>query len=242
MSDLRDALGGLARWAASAAVSTAYAPLICGAALVSRPTAYRLSQRWSRAQLRVFGIVLEVAHEEPLDEHRAYVFAHLNQASLIEFFLAPLVMQRPIRSVINVEFALFPLVGQLAVALGAIVIVRQWPAQAKRALERAVRYLKRGDSFFISLEGRRSPDGRLSRYRKGPVVLAIEAQADLVPFYLEEAREVLPYGAWVPRPGPVRAVFLRPIRVAGLRYEDRDALLERVRHAAAEALGQHPPV
>ncbi|HEY7056518.1 MAG TPA: lysophospholipid acyltransferase family protein [Vicinamibacterales bacterium] len=242
MMELRDVLGGLARWAASGAVSVIYAPLICGTALVSRQAAYGLSRQWSRAQLRVFGVALEVVQEEPLEENRRYVFAHLNQTSLIEFFLAPLLMPRPIRSVINLEFALFPLVGQMAVALGATVIVRQWPAQAKRALERAVRRLKDGESFFISVEGRRSPDGRLSRYRKGSVVLAIGAQVDMVPFYLEGAREILPYGAWVPRPGRVRAVFMRPIQVAGLGYQDRDALLERVCNAAAKSLGQQPPL
>jgi 1-acyl-sn-glycerol-3-phosphate acyltransferase len=144
--------------------------------------------------------------------------------------------------VINLEFALFPFVGQFAVALGSTVVVRQWPSQAKRALERAVRLLKRGECFVISFEGRRSPDGHLSRYRKGPVVLAIDAQVDLVPFYIEGARDVWPYGAWVPRPGRIRTVFLRPIRVAGLSYEDRDALLETVIDLAEPLLAERPPL
>jgi 1-acyl-sn-glycerol-3-phosphate acyltransferase len=241
MTSFNDIAAGFVRWTASAAMSAIYTPIICGTAVFSRRAAYRLAQRWSRAQLRVFGIDLEVVLEEPLDESRGYVFVHLNQTSLIEWFLTPAAMWRPVRSVINVEFALFPFVGQMAIALGAAVVVRQWPAQAKRALERAARHLRQGDCFGISLEGRRSPDGRLSPYRKGPVVLAIKGQADLVPFFLEGAREVLPYGAWSPRPGRVRVVFLRPIRVAGLGYQDRNVLLERLRDAAEVALGERPP-
>jgi 1-acyl-sn-glycerol-3-phosphate acyltransferase len=237
---VRAILDGCARWAASATVSAFYAPLIVGAALVSRSAAHRMAQRWSRAQLRVFGIVLDVTCDHPLDDRRGYVFALLNQTSLIEWFLSPVAMPRPTRTVINLEFAFFPFVGQFAIVLGSTVIVRQWPSQAKRALERAVRQLKQGECFVISFEGRRSPDGHVSRYKKGPVVLAIEAQADLVPFYIDGARDVWPYGAWVPRPGRIRTVFLHPIRVAGLSYADRDALLATVRHLAEALLTERP--
>jgi 1-acyl-sn-glycerol-3-phosphate acyltransferase len=242
MTGLRDIPIGITRWIESVAVSIIYTPLICGAALVSRRTAYRLLRRWSRAQLRVFGIELEVEMEEPLEEDRAYVFAHLNQTSFLESFIYPSMMPRPFQMVINIEFTLFPFIGQWLVALGATVVVRQWPAQAKRALEGAIRRLKRGECYGISLEGRRSRDGRLSRYRKGAVVMAIEGQADLVPFYIEGARESWPYGAWLPRPARVRAVLLSPIRVAGLTYRDRDALVARLHAVAEEALGERPPI
>ncbi len=242
MTRLRDIPIGIARWIESAMVSVIYMPIICGAAFVSRRTAYRLLRRWSRAQLRVFGIDLEVEWEAPLEEGRAYVFAHLNQTSLLESFIFPCVMPGQFRMVINIEFALVPFIGQMMVALGATVIVRQWPAQGKRALEGAVRHLKRGQCFGISLEGRRSRDGRLSRYRKGAVVMAIKGQADLVPFYIVGARESWPFGAWLPRPGRVRAVFMQPIRVAGATYQDRDDLVERLRDAVEEALGERPPI
>jgi 1-acyl-sn-glycerol-3-phosphate acyltransferase len=241
MTGLRDISIGIARWIESAAVSIIYTPIILGAALVSRRAAYRLMRRWSHTQLRVFGIELEAELVEPLDEGRAYVFAHLNQTSLLESFIYPAMLPRPLRMVINIEFTLVPFVGQWSVAMGATVVVRQWPAQAKRALEGAIRRLKRGECYGISLEGRRSRDGRLSRYRKGAVVMAIEGQADLVPFYIEGARESWPYGAWLPQPGRIRAVFLRPINVAGLTYRDRDALVERLRDVAEEALGERPP-
>jgi 1-acyl-sn-glycerol-3-phosphate acyltransferase len=242
MTGLLDIPIGIARWIESVAVSVIYTPLICGAAPFSRRAACRLLRRWSLAQLRVFGIELEVEIEEPLGEDRAYVFAHLNQTSFLESFIYPSMMPRPLQMVINIEFTLFPFIGQWLVALGATVVVRQWPAQAKRALEGAVQRLKRGECYGISLEGRRSRDGRLSRYRKGAVVMAIEGQADLVPFYIEGARESWPYGAWLPRPGRVRAVLLRPISVAGLTYRDRDALIERLRDIAEEALGERPPI
>ncbi len=242
MTGLRDIITGIARWTASAAISLIYTPIICGSVLVSRRAAYRFLRRWSRAQLRVFGIDLEIAMEEPLEEDRAYVFAHLNQTSLLESFIYPSALPRPFRMVINIEFTLFPFIGQWLVAMGATVVVRQWPAQAKRALEGVVRRLKRGECYGISLEGRRSRDGRLSRYRKGAAVMAIEGQADLVPFYLEGAREAWPYGAWAPRPGRVRAVLMRPISVAGLSYRDHDSLVERLRDVAEEALGERPPI
>jgi 1-acyl-sn-glycerol-3-phosphate acyltransferase len=44
-------------------------------------------------------------------------------------------------------------------------------------------------------EGRRSPDGRLSPCKKGPVVLALNSGADIVPFYFEGASAACPTGA-----------------------------------------------
>lgn len=231
---LSDRLGRLSR---SALTTALYTPVIRAAARVSAASAYRMLQGWSRDQLGIFDIDLDVFAEERLDPERSYVFVHLNQTSLLEAFLLPRVLDRPSRIVVNWEFACFPFAGPSVVAAGGIVIVRQWRAQATWMLGQAVEHLKRGESIAISIEGRRSPDGRLCRYRKGPVVLAIEAGVDLVPIYFEGARELWPYGEWAPAPGRVRANLLRPISVNGLTYADRDRVIEQLKSLAHERLG-----
>ena len=227
-------------WTKSALKTAVHIPAIRAAARTSPAAAYRVLQSWSREQLGIFDIDVDVFEESALSPERPYVFVHLNQTSLLEAFLLPRVLDRPLRVVVNWEFACFPFAGPSVVAAGGLVVVRQWRAQATWMLRRAVDNLRRGESIAISIEGQRSPDGRLSRYRKGPVVMAIEAGADLVPLYFEGARELWPYGDWAPRPGRVRANLLRPISVRGLTYADRDRVLEQLRALARERLGHSP--
>jgi 1-acyl-sn-glycerol-3-phosphate acyltransferase len=48
-----------------------------------------------------------------------------------------------------------------------VVIIRLWKDQAKRGIERAAARFARGESWFISIEGARTPDGRLLPYNTG---------------------------------------------------------------------------
>lgn len=206
-------------------------------AVVDRRRSHRLMHEVCAFNHRVFGLDVSLEdHNEDRYDEPPYVLLHLNQNSLVETFLFPWIAPRPYKVIINIEMALVPIFGWAQTLLGSRVIVRQWRAQATRQLARAVNDLRRGASYFISIEGYRSPDGRLQRYRKGPAVLAIESQATIIPFLLVGARRALPPGEWQIRPGPIRVVLLEPISTAGLTYDDRDALVARLRALAEREL------
>jgi 1-acyl-sn-glycerol-3-phosphate acyltransferase len=169
------------------------------------------------------------------------VFAQLNQTSLLEILYWPLALPFPSRFIENIGFALIPFLGWASVGFGGIPIVRQWSWQTRRGLKKAERCLKKGQSLCISMEGRRSQDGNLSPYKKGPVVLALSTQAQIVPVIFQGARETLPHGAWRPRPGRVRVVFCEAIPTAGLTREDRNGLVARLHELAKAELTPAPP-
>jgi 1-acyl-sn-glycerol-3-phosphate acyltransferase len=234
------ALISLARWLLCALTT---APLLTACALiapVNRAAGFALYRGWARLQLRIFDVEVETEASPELDE-RAFVFVQLNQSSLFETFVLPPGAPGSPSLMINAEYALIPGLGLALVASGAVVVVRQWSAQARRAVGRAVRLLEGGQSLFISIEGKRSATGALSRYKKGPIVIAIQAQVDLAPVVIEGCRARLPYGEWRVRPGRVRVRYLSPIPVRGATFEDRHALLERVADVAERELGQRPP-
>jgi 1-acyl-sn-glycerol-3-phosphate acyltransferase len=68
-------------------------------------------------------------------------------------------------------------------------------------------------------------------FKKGPFVLAIAAGVPLVPAYCAGTFTLLPKGSWRIRPHPVALLFGRPISTEGLRYEDRERLMEETRRA-----------
>jgi len=103
---------------------------------------------------------------------------------------------------------------------------------------RAEAELRDGKSRGISIEGRRSRDGRLSPFKKGPAVLALRTRAPLVPFVLHGAHERLPWGAVSIRSGRITARVCRAIETKGLGYADRDALVARFGQVAQRELAR----
>jgi 1-acyl-sn-glycerol-3-phosphate acyltransferase len=190
----------------------------------------------SRRALTAWGIEARVVDRTGLtrEELRAggHLFVHLDQQTLLSILLYPQVLTGPCSLVVNAEFAALPLFGWMTVAQRGVVIWRQRPAQAKRALQSVVRRLQHGENFGISIEGQRSKDGRLSPYKKGPAVLAIEAGATIVPFMTHGEWALWPRGSWSIRPGPVEIVAYPPIRTAGMTYADRDDLVATLRALA----------
>src|SRR5262252_6304168 len=209
------------------ALAAAFLPLLgatCAARLVSENLARRLYARWCRLAFRALGVQLELEHEDGRNwPAEPCVFVQLNQSSLIEALVWPLILPERHRTIINLEFALYPFLGWGMWAGGGIAIVRQWPEQARSGLARAEAELRAGKSIGISIEGRRSRVGRLSPFKKGPVVLALRTGAPIVPIAFHGARERLPYGALCVRSGRITARFCRPIETKGLSYADRDA-------------------
>ncbi len=226
-------LVSLLRWICTLAIGVPCLTLISLMGFFSRVSAWRLFAAWSRIQCWIFGIRIKV-HDRNQGAYGSgpYIFVQLNQTSLLEVLYWPLFLPAPTRFIENIEFALIPFLGWASVAMGGIPIVRQWAASSMRGLAQAERALKKNIGISVSIEGRRSEDGSLSPYKKGPVVMAISTQATLIPVYFRGARQRLPHGQWMPRPGVVEVTLCEPISTVGRRYEDRDSIVSQLRELA----------
>jgi 1-acyl-sn-glycerol-3-phosphate acyltransferase len=226
---LRDAL----RWIACGASAALRLGPACAIGPLSPRRGRELLRGWSLRECERFGVRVTVedrnggAYGSP-----PYVFVQLNQTSLAETFILPGRMPADYRILMNLAYALVPLVGWCYALTGSVIVVQPLPRLARRAIDRAIELLGRGESFVISIEGARSPDGTLQPYKKGPAVLAIAGGATIVPFFLRGARERMPVGAWRVTPGHVEVVFCEPIPTRGLTYDDRDSLVEELRGIA----------
>lgn len=185
--------------------------------------------------LEAFGIELTVEDRSDVltrPRDRGVLFVHLDQQTLLSVAIYSLVLPRPFRLVVNAEFAALPLVGWLSLAQGAVPIWRQRPLQAKAALRRVSEAIRQGDDFGMSIEGRRSPDGELSPYKKGAAVIAIEAQCDIVPFMSHGEWALWPHGTLAVRPGRIHGIAYPAISTRGMTYDDRDELVAQLRALA----------
>jgi 1-acyl-sn-glycerol-3-phosphate acyltransferase len=129
----------------------------------------------------------------------------------------------------------FPIVGQ-AFRLAGFIPVERGHDSAIASLEKATEALRSGQSFLIYPEGTRSNDGRLQKFKKGAVVMAIKAGAPIVPVACSNAHRLMKKRSLTLHPGEILVEFLPPIDPAGFAMEERDALNDLVHDTLAAAL------
>jgi 1-acyl-sn-glycerol-3-phosphate acyltransferase len=196
-----------------------------------------LARIWSRLVLGSAGVRIHVASKAKLDPKQPYVVManHLSAVDIWAIFVAVPV---PLRFIAKKQLGQIPLFGWAMRAGRFIFIDRQNAASARRSIEAAALRISKGCSVVIFPEGTRSRDGSLGPFKKGGFHLALNSGAQIVPVAIRGSREIMPRGSLLIRPGIVDIQIGEPIPTVGLRPEDREALLERVRERIAGMLGQ----
>jgi 1-acyl-sn-glycerol-3-phosphate acyltransferase len=75
-------------------------------------------------------------------------------------------------------------------------------------------------------------------FKKGGFIMAVKAQAPVVPVAIKGTRDAMKKGSLIIRPVRVTVSFGPPIETAGLAMDGRDALIARVRTAVAALLAE----
>ena len=121
------------------------------------------------------------------------------------------------------------------VAIERATVTRRWPpsAGARRPCGKAGR-------FSIFPEGTRSRTGDLLPFKKGGIIMAIEAQVPIVPVAIQGGRAAMRKGSALVRPVVVSVRIGTPIQTAGRTTDDRDAVSNEVRAAVQLLLDQGP--
>ncbi len=144
----------------------------------------------------------------------------------------------PRRIAVLLKQSLFkwPIVGQAFRSAHFIPVNRSAHESAVASVEKATEAMRAGQSFLIYPEGTRSPDGRLQRFKKGAVVMAIRAGVPIVPIACSGAQKIMEKRSMVIRPGEVLVEFLESIDASKYSLEERETLNERIRAALAAGL------
>jgi 1-acyl-sn-glycerol-3-phosphate acyltransferase len=195
---------------------------------------YREGQRGCRWALAIAGARLEICGREKIPTQRALVFM-ANHQSMVDP-PALLGFLPPVLVILKRSLFWIPALGWAMRMRGYVPIDREHRERAMHAVEEAVAKLKAGHSFLVYPEGTRTPDGRLLPFKRGAFVMAIRAQAPIVPISVSGAYQILRKGTLRLHPGTVRITFHDPIPTAGLSLDDRTEIIQKVRSAIASGL------
>jgi 1-acyl-sn-glycerol-3-phosphate acyltransferase len=130
----------------------------------------------------------------------------------------------------------WPIVGAAFRSAHFVAVNRAARDSAIASVEKATEAMKAGQSFLIYPEGTRSPDGRLQEFKKGAVVMAINAGVPIVPMACSGAHRIMEKKSLVIHPGEIIVEFLEPIDASKYTFEERDVLNKIVHDAMAAAL------
>ncbi|MFA5907137.1 MAG: lysophospholipid acyltransferase family protein [Vicinamibacterales bacterium] len=178
--------------------------------------------------LGMAGIRYRVTGAAKVPAGRAVVFCSNHESNV-----DPPVLFRALHPRLHVlfkaELKKLPILGKVMLAGGFVAVERERREASMASIEVAAASIREGNSFLIFPEGTRSRTSELLPFKKGGFIMAIKAQAPIVPVAISGGRDAMKKGSWFVRPVLCRIRIGEPIETAGMSVDDRDDVIEVVR-------------
>jgi 1-acyl-sn-glycerol-3-phosphate acyltransferase len=178
--------------------------------------------------LALAGIRYRVRGREQVPGNRAVVFCSNHESNVDPPVLFQALHKR-LHVLFKAELTKLPVLGAVMVAGGFVPVERDRREASMASIDRAAASIREGNTFLIFPEGTRSKTDELLPFKKGGFIMAIKAQAPIVPVAVSGGRSAMQKGSWLVRPVMVDVKIGEPIETAGMSLDDRDQLIEIVR-------------
>jgi len=187
---------------------------------------YRTCMWGAFTGVRIAGVRVQTIGLDKIDPARTYIFMSNHISNLDPPITLPLIPRRT-SVMVKKELFSYPILGKIML-IGSLVPVDRGNRDAGiAAVREAVKAIQKGLNMTIYIEGKRSFDGRLLPFKKGPFYLAEECRVAVVPITISGTEEVMPKARFSIQPGTVKVQFHDPIEPE--KFGDREQLMAKVR-------------
>jgi 1-acyl-sn-glycerol-3-phosphate acyltransferase len=194
---------------------------------------YRMFMWGAWNGVRLTGVRVETVGLDQLDAAGTYIFMSNHVSNLDPPILIPLIPRRT-SVMVKKELFSYPILGR-AMRMGSLVPVDRGNRDAGiEAVKAAKEVIEQGLNMTIYVEGKRSFDGKLLPFKKGPFYLAMECAVPVVPVTIAGTHYAMPKKRFAIRPGMVKVIFHEPIEPKD--FGSRECLMEKVRAAIDSGL------
>jgi len=196
---------------------------------------YVLGHIGVRLGMALAGIKHTLVSAQPMPLDRPAVYCANHQSNIDPPLLFDVLHPR-MHILYKAEINAIPILSHGFRMGGFLAVDRQNKEAALRSIEAGAASIRAGNSFLIFPEGTRSRTDDLLPFKKGGFIMAIKAQAPIVPVAIQGGREAMRRGSRVIYPVTISVRVGEPIETAGLAVEDRDQLIAQVRVAIERLL------
>ena len=178
--------------------------------------------------LGLAGIRYRVRGREHIPPNRAVVFCS-NHDSNVDPPVLFQALHKRLHVLFKAELTKLPVLGAVMVAGGFVPVERDRREASMASIDRAAESIRAGNSFLIFPEGTRSKTEDLLPFKKGGFIMAIKAQAPILPVAVSGGRAAMQKGSWFVRPVMVDVRIGEAVETAGYNLDQRDELIDVVR-------------
>ncbi len=141
--------------------------------------------------VRIAGVKVRILGLEKIDPARTYIFMSNHISNLDPPITLPLI---PRRTSVMVKKELFkvPILRRIMLIGSLVPVDRRNRDAGITAVRDAVKAIEQGLNMTIYIEGKRSFDGKLLPFKKGPFYLAQECKVPVVPITISGTEKVMP--------------------------------------------------
>ena len=194
---------------------------------------YRTCMWGAITGVRLAGVRVKTIGLDKIDPARCYIFMSNHISNLDPPIMLPLIPRRT-SVMVKKELFSYPILGKIML-IGSLVPVNRGNRDAGiAAVRESVKAIQNGLNMTIYIEGKRSFDGRLLPFKKGPFYLAEECRIPVVPVTISGTEHVMPKARFSIEPGVVTVHFHAPIEPAD--FGEREQLMAKVREVINSGL------